>query len=114
MDAALGLPTSQRSPLDGISGCIPVARIDVAAWALPDGIRSLGALRRDAIAEDGRLTQSGLLSLARAYVHLGFGAEARSIARLMDLGMDRDVLLALAEIVDHGGTNATVLDDQFS
>ncbi len=114
VDAALGLTTSQRSPLDGISGCIPVARIDVAAWAPPDGIRSLGALRRDAIAEDGRLTQSGLLSLARAYVHLGFGAEARSIARLMDLGMDRDVLLALAEIVDHGGTNATVLDDQFS
>ena len=114
VDAALGFGTSQRDVVDSSGTCIPAARIDVSGWGPDEGLASMGKLRRDAISEDGSLTNAGLLSLSRAYVYLGFGAEARAHASLLPAGLDREVILALADIVDHGSSEAEVLDGQLA
>ena len=94
--------------------CIPDNKVRIADWGDPANVALLGRKRHAAIAEDGQLTEAGRLELARYYIVLGFGAEARMVAESLPPGQDRGIILALSEIIDSGKSDASVLDGQLS
>lgn len=96
------------------SVCLPDSAVNVADWGDPSGLRDLGRIRGEAISEDGFVSREGALALARYYIALGFGAEARSSATAMAPGAARDLILALADIVDAGETGRGALAGQLS
>lgn len=94
--------------------CIPDRDIDLQSWGDPTDPRALGRFRRAAMAENGALTEPGLVALARHYLVMGFGAEARMVASLLPPGRDRDLIVALGEIIDDGASDAPVLAGQIA
>ncbi|WP_143093096.1 tetratricopeptide repeat protein [Celeribacter neptunius] len=84
--------------------CLSSGMIDVAAWggALEDGLE-LPALRAATIGEFDLPNPDGVKQLARYYIYLTFGAEAKSV--LKDFGVTvegHDILWTLADIMDKG------------
>lgn len=92
--------------------CVIDSAVDVVSWGDPNDDRLLGKMRTDALAEDGTMTQIGILNLARYYVMLGFGAEAESLAAQLDSPPDAALLTTLAEIVDYGEASTDHLSGQ--
>ena len=77
-------------------------------------MKNLGRLRTAAIAEDGSVEPEGAIQLAKYYLHLGFGAEAGvSIQNNLPF-QDREIIDALADIMDRGHTDSNVFDGQIS
>lgn len=105
-DAAMVAPTQ-----DGAI-CTPTSLIDVASWGDVGDRDMLGRLRTKAIAENGSVDSEGAGALARYYIHLGFGREARAAAEYMTHSMDRQVVEVLAEIMDYGQADASFLAGQ--
>lgn len=85
----------------GGDGCVRESRLDLASWTEPDAdINSVLAARRGTIfGEFDRIDNGALEEYARALLHFGFGAEARSILRLGEERPDT-TLLALSYLVD--------------
>lgn len=84
--------------------CLGNRYIDVASWGAPleDGLE-LANLRAKTIGEFDLPDPEGVKRLARYYIYLTFGAEAKSV--LTDFGVTvegADLLWALAEIMDQG------------
>ena len=105
------LSASIDSTARGVA-CIPESRVSLADWGDPTDATVLGRLRREAMSEDGNPTDAGRLQLARHYIALGFGAEARvALAGLPD-GPDRDIVLEMAEILDVGRSDGGVFAGQ--
>ncbi len=103
VDEALG-PDLQRVVREfGANGkCIDDATFDAATWA-PEGFRDVSRLRTNVVGEFDRPDPEGVASLARAYIALTFGAEARHTIETFRAGVPQaDILLAMADIVDHG------------
>lgn len=94
--------------------CISNRYIAFEKWGDPDDLSYLGKLRRKAIAENGAVTQEGMRDLARFYLLLGFGSEAQALARQISPGVDRDIILALGDIIDQGYSDAPILDGQIA
>lgn len=94
------------------SRCITEQLLGLGEWGDPKQARDLGRLRGAAIAEDGALTDTGARDLARYYIVLGFGSEAAMLARRLPPGTERELLLAMAEVIDRGQSPAPILDGQ--
>ncbi|MBN9886112.1 hypothetical protein I6N89_02290 [Pelagibaca abyssi] len=96
----------------GGTACVPDSKLDVAAWG---GEQTLEAtipdLRARLYGEFDRLDPEVLTALARAYLHIGFGAEARALLELNPELRD-PVLVALAGIVDGEADRAGVFAGQ--
>lgn len=86
--------------------CYPNRYFDVAHWANPDNPLETVAHNRTLLVEEfDRPNPDVVLALARAYVFMGFGAEARAVLSGFDTKIDgANHLLALADIMDHGET----------
>ena len=92
--------------------CISDSEVDLAQWGDTSDFSTLGRLRRDAAAENGDILPVGARAIARYYIALGFGSEAANTASFMEEGLQKDLIEAMAEIVDHGFSAARILDGQ--
>lgn len=92
--------------------CVSNEDVDLTRWGDPSDRELLGKLRSAAIAENGDITSSGAKDLARYYLALGFGAEAVALAPYIDSKGTRDIINAIAEILDKGQSNSSVLEGQ--
>lgn len=103
IDRDLGAPPRlELTPEAG--GCLPDAALDLAAWG--DGsppAAQIAAARRGLVGEFDRPDPAAVGRLARLYLHLGFGAEARATLAAFG-GPDPEAAL-LADL-------AAVLDDR--
>ena len=90
----------------GGQACVGSNELDVAAWA-PEGkpLEALAQGRQALFGEFDRPDPEAIRELARIYIHLGFGAEAKAVQAFQPGGAD-PVLMALAEIVDGGIASA--------
>lgn len=101
-----------RAPTDLGTICISDTSVDLTKWGNTSDISTLGLLRRDAYSENGDINPEGAHAIARYYIALGFGAEASSAATFMPPGKPKDLILALAQIVDYGFSSSPILDGQ--
>lgn len=92
--------------------CLSERSVDVLNWGDARDPKMLGTLRNASISEDGSVNESGAKALARYYIHLGFGVEARATAQFLESGPDRQIIIALAEIMDDGRSDAEVFQGQ--
>jgi|GEM_PF-2528592 tetratricopeptide (TPR) repeat protein len=99
-------------PTPAGSVCISDRDINVPFWGDIDDLRRLGRLRLRMIAEDGTIDPKGAFELARLYIWMGFGAEADDVMSFYPPGPDQELINALAELMDFGGTQAEVLSGQ--
>ncbi len=91
--------------------CIHNSQVDVNSWGDVSDFNLLGKYRAAAIAENGGIDPRGAKALARLYLAMGFGAEAQVVAAFLDV-KDRKIIMALADIMDRGRTDETVLEGQ--
>jgi hypothetical protein len=94
--------------------CFAGLEVQLSKWGDPVGASELGDIRKTAIAENGEITQDGRLRLARYYLALGFGSEARQLALGMPDGDARDIVEAIGEILDHGWSGSKVFEGQLA
>lgn len=107
-----GEDEASPSPVDAAArpACRSDSAYDVASWApidvpVPDAI---GRARADVAEELDGVSEEKAVALARLYINLGFGAEARAVlAALAPRHRETDLLTALARLVD-GETLETV------
>ena len=92
--------------------CISNEDVDLTSWGDPSDREVLGKLRSAAIAENGDITSQGATALARYYLALGFGAEAIALTPHIDAEATRDIINAMADVLDKGRSKNTVLDGQ--
>ena len=92
--------------------CFSDSEVDLTAWGDTAEFATLGRLRRDALAENGEVQAAGALAIARYYIALGFGSEAKVAAKFAKDGARKDLILAMADIVDHGFSDASILEGQ--
>lgn len=114
MDRDTGTSPMQPNPTILGSVCIPDSEVDLIAWGDPHDSHQLGVLRRQAFNSDATPSQKGALDLARYYLVMGFGAEAKAIAMLLDDPGQRALLGTLSDIVDNGESGSGLLDGQVS
>lgn len=100
------------SPTAAGAICLSDRDVDVANWGDAKDSKQLGKLRTQAIAENGEITSKGALKLARFYIAMGFGSEAKKLARYVKNPSDIDLMIALADIVDTGGSDSPALKGQ--
>ena len=87
-------------------------KLSVDEWGEDNAINELiPQLRADLFSEFDRLDEATLLRLAKAYIHIGFGMEARALMEMLSGGPD-PVLSALAMIVDGQPDRAGVFAGQ--
>lgn len=108
ISSSMDLPSSARpnansQSLSGLS-CPRNADVDLANWANDRPFHEqTGDYRRALYAEFDRLDEKAALSLAKIYLHYGFGAEAQQILRLSDdLAQKNTLLINIAEIMENG------------
>lgn len=84
--------------------CPPIQWFDIAEWAHPQGFSAgVGEWSLQLTREFDVIDEEAVFSLARHYLHFGFGAEADATLRLLgDTSPERETLSALARIVDEG------------
>ena len=112
LDRAIAPNRDLHPPTRAGTVCFSDSEVDVAAWSGDAGINEIGRLRRDAFGENGEVTHEGGRNLARYYISLGFGSEALTATHFMADGKSKQILEALAEIVDHGASDINILDGQ--
>ncbi|WP_417273814.1 hypothetical protein [Celeribacter halophilus] len=89
--------------------CLDDSQVQISQWgkAVEDG-QSLPHLRAKILGEFDRPDPKGIRDLARYYLYMTFGAEAKSVLR--DFGVKvkgHDILWAMADIMDQGFTEVT-------
>lgn len=98
-DAHIQIRSSSES---SVSGCIPDHLVDVAGWSNGQSFQDgLGQLRAEMTTATGGVDATESLTLARFFIHFGFGLEARSI--LSNPAVEsQEVIVArvIAQIVD--------------
>ena len=104
---------STSSTSQGMS-CIPDNHVDVLAWGDPKRAEQLGKFRQKIMKETGAIDIDAMRNLSRYYLALGFGAEARFAADQIPDSRERDILVALSEIVDRGSSDAALFDGQIA
>lgn len=84
--------------------CVPDDQLDIPAWgADAPPADQIARMRAGLSGEFDRADTSRILQLARLYVHLGFGAETRSLLAAWNLdGADHSLLDTLGVLVDGG------------
>ncbi len=105
----------QSFAVDG-GECIPSRRLDLASWGVPlDEEFMLPQLRAHLVDELDVPRQDGVLDLARYYLFLTYGAEAKSVLSFLpEDDTDVPLLLILAEIFENGSAEnpGPLLDQQ--
>ena len=112
LDRAIASTIGAPAPTDAGSVCFPDSAVDIAAWGDTTDISTIGTLRHKAYGENGDIVHDGARDLARYYIALGFGSEAAAAASFMDEGPQKNLLLSLADIADHGASASSVMDGQ--
>lgn len=92
--------------------CLPDKEFDILAWGDARNAKMLGPLRHMAFQEDGEPSSDGMLALARYYIAMGFGNEAKELLAFLPEGPRRAALGAMADIVDQGKTDSEILKEQ--
>lgn len=114
-DDTAGLANDDLST-DG-TACPPADWFDIAEWAHPQGFSAgVGEWSLRLTKEFDVIDDDAALSLARHYLHFGFGAEADATLRLLgEVSPQRETLSALARIIDEGhDTEKAILSDMMS
>ncbi len=94
--------------------CVSASDLDVASWGSETTFDELiPELRSRLYGEFDRLDEEIMLAMARAYINIGFGAEARALLDLAQ-GRNEPVLMALAAIVDGRADRTGVFAGQTS
>lgn len=103
LDQALGADLRTALADLGRSGsCLSDELFDVESWA-PNGVAGIWVMRRNLVGEFDRPDPEAIKALARAYIALSFGAEARATLTSFRVNIpDSDILITMAEIVDEG------------
>lgn len=99
----------------GLAGrCLDAELIDVANWGSGAPFwDQIGPLRGRMTSEFDRIDEQSVGKLAQLYLYFGFGVEAGNIASLLPDGSERKkIYTALAQIMDKGSADGTVLADQ--
>lgn len=112
MDRDSGAKRIQPAPTMAGSVCLPDSEFEITSWGDPTDVVLLGHLRTDAFDENGTPSDNGMLALARHYLAKGFGAEAASLIEYIADPSRRELLRSMAEIVDHGKSDSTILAGQ--
>lgn len=94
--------------------CFSGSEVQLSKWGDSNSAIELGEIRKASIAENGEVTQDGRLRLARYYLALGFGSEARQLALGMPDGDARDIVDAIGEILDHGRSGSQIFEGQLA
>ncbi len=97
--------------------CLSPDLTDVAAWGPEDPtVSPLDALRTTLVMEFDKPNPVAIATLAKRYIYLGFGTEAKALIKAFDVNLEnRDILLQLAEIMDTGQVSSPgPLPDQVS
>lgn len=108
------LPDDLRALSNTGQPCLPESDFDLAAWA-PTGDfgTDIGALRAAVIDEAGAPDEETITALARAYLHYGFGLEARQSLELTSADSTASRLIGLlADIIDGRPVPHGVFADQ--
>ncbi|MDO6458292.1 hypothetical protein Q4560_13100 [Celeribacter halophilus] len=96
--------------------CLDDRQVQISQWgrAVDDG-QSLSHLRAKILGEFDRPDPEGIRDLARYYLYLTFGAEAKSVLRDFGVKVEgHDILWAMADIMDQGFTEvSSPLSHQF-
>ncbi len=105
IDRDSGAAPSRRSVTDDGLACLPDASVDLAAWGDPrDPAEGITARRKDLVGEFDRPDPEAVLALARYYLYLGFGAEAKAtLAAFESQRPEAELVSLIAEILDGGG-----------
>ncbi|MDJ0825798.1 MAG: hypothetical protein QNJ16_09875 [Rhodobacter sp.] len=84
--------------------CFDPSRLDLASWGpTPNNGASLASFRTQLIGEFDAAEPESITGLARAYIYLTFGAEAKALLHAFPTETpDAALLRALADIMDHG------------
>lgn len=84
--------------------CLAPDIFNIAAWGNPDAAGSqIGAYRSRTLGEFDRADTSAVANLARHYIYLTFGAEAKALMRTYpDVVPHQDLLSIMADVVDFG------------
>jgi hypothetical protein len=107
-------PTQAADLSQGEEHCTPDAELDIASWGDDRDFATQIAERHSAlVGEFDRMSATAVEDLARSYLYFGFGREAKQ-ALLLDgrRSKPRNVLLALAAIVDAEDDPQHLFDDQ--
>ncbi|MEI4233401.1 hypothetical protein [Roseovarius sp. D22-M7] len=104
IDDAISSIQLATTPADGNADCPTAELVDLPSWAGTEPFhQQIGALNRQLLREFDRPDEEIALQLARAYLHFGFGAEARQILDLRSRGSEADrILHEISLIMDHG------------
>ena len=96
--------------------CLDDRQVQISQWgrAVEDG-QSLSHLRTKILGEFDRPDPEGIRDLARYYLYMTFGAEAKSVLRDFGVKVEgHDILWAMADIMDQGFTEvSSPLSHQF-
>ncbi|WP_417246679.1 hypothetical protein [Celeribacter sp.] len=96
--------------------CLDDRQVQISQWgrAMEDG-QSLSHLRAKILGEFDRPDPKGIRDLARYYLYMTFGAEAKSVLRDFGVKVEgHDILWAMADIMDQGFTEvSSPLSHQF-
>lgn len=94
---------SERIEMTGSgSKCLPDTLFSISEWGNEESILAKISEQRGIISgEFDKADTKAVLSLAKAYIYAGFGAEALSVLSLFDLSLEeKGALVAMAQIVD--------------
>lgn len=88
--------------------CIEAEVLDVANWGDSEPfLAPLDRLRTGIVGEFDRPNAEVILDLARRYIFLGFGAEAKLLLRSFQVDIpNSDILVQLAEVMDDGAARS--------
>ncbi|NDW32021.1 hypothetical protein [Salipiger sp. PrR007] len=113
--AARGFGATSVLRLGGQRACVEDRRLDLPGWFGEEGeaaaVARLGALRSRLLGEFDRIDTQVQRDLARLYISLGFGAEARALLRLEN-DIPDPVLMTLATLTEGGADPAGVFAGQ--
>lgn len=108
--------TSRRNFATDGGECIPTKRLDMVTWGLPlEEEFELPRLRAQLVDELDVPRQEGVLDLARYYLYLTYGAEAKSVLSFLpEEDKDLPLLLVLADIFEnsYAENSGPLLDQQ--
>lgn len=114
-EVARGFGASSVLRIGGQRACLEDRRLDLPGWfgsgGEADVIARLGALRGQLLGEFDRIDAAVQRDLARLYVSLGFGAEARALLQLGQKPPD-PVLMTLARLSEGGSDPVGVFAGQ--
>lgn len=117
IDRALPANTPDRATTDEGGACTDPEMFDISSWGGPmENGADIGAFRSRLIGEFDLANGVGVTDLARHYLYITFGAEAKALVGQYSADVVRpDLLKAMAEIIDAGqAETADIFVDQMA